>query len=31
MDPSMPEPRYAIETWFFGGSGFPGEYTPIAL
>ena len=24
-DPSMPKPRYAIESWFFGGSAFPGE------
>ena len=30
-DPSMPEPRYAIENWFFGGSGFPVEYAPIAV
>jgi hypothetical protein len=30
-DPSMPNPRYAIENWFFGGSGFPGEYAPIAV
>ena len=30
-DPSMPKPRYAIENWFFGGSGFPGEYAPIAV
>ncbi len=29
-DPSMPKPRYAIENWFFGGSGFPEEYAPIA-
>lgn len=29
-DPSMPNPRYAIESWFFGASGFPTEYTPIA-
>ena len=29
-DPSMPKPRYAIESWFFGPSGFPGEYAPIA-
>ena len=30
-DPSMPNPRYAIESWFFGLSGFPGEYVPIAF
>ena len=30
-DPSMPKPRFAIETWFFGGSAFPGEYAPVAV
>jgi hypothetical protein len=30
-DPGMPKPRYAIENWFFGGSGFPQEYAPIAV
>jgi Phytanoyl-CoA dioxygenase (PhyH) len=30
-DPSMPRPRYAIENWFFGASGFPSDYAPIAL
>jgi hypothetical protein len=30
-DPSMPKPRYAIESWFFGASGFPTEYAPIAV
>jgi Phytanoyl-CoA dioxygenase (PhyH) len=30
-DPSMPNPRYAIESWFFGASGFPTEYAPIAV
>lgn len=30
-DPSMPNSRYAIENWFFGGSGFPNEYAPIAV
>lgn len=30
-DPAMPNPRYAIENWFFGGSGFPEEYAPIAV
>ena len=29
-DPSMPNPRYAIESWFFGLSGFPPQYVPIA-
>jgi hypothetical protein len=30
-DPSMPKPRFAIESWFFGGSAFPSEYAPIAV
>ena len=30
-DPSMPNPRYAIESWFFGGSAFPGDYAPLAV
>jgi hypothetical protein len=30
-DPSMPNPRFAIESWFFGRSGFPGDYAPIAV
>ena len=30
-DPSMPKPRFAIESWFFGGSAFPREYGPIAV
>ena len=30
-DPSMPNPRFAIENWFFGASGFPPEYAPIAV
>jgi hypothetical protein len=30
-EPSMPNPRYAIENWFFGASGFPTEYAPIAV
>jgi hypothetical protein len=30
-DPGMPNPRYAIENWFFGGSAFPGEYAPLAV
>jgi hypothetical protein len=29
-DPSMPNPRYAVESWFFGASAFPTEYGPIA-
>jgi Phytanoyl-CoA dioxygenase (PhyH) len=30
-DPSMPRPRYAVENWFFGPSGFPVEYGPLAV
>jgi len=30
-DPSMPNPRYAIESWFFAASAFPGDYAPIAV
>jgi hypothetical protein len=30
-DPSMTQTRYAIETWFFGPSGFPSEYVPLAF
>src|SRR4029079_13817193 len=30
-DPSMPNPRYAIENWFFGGSAFPPDYAPVAI
>ncbi len=30
-DPGMPQPRYAIENWFFGGSGFPADYVPLAV
>jgi hypothetical protein len=30
-DPSMPNPRFAIENWFFGGSAFPKDYTPLAV
>jgi hypothetical protein len=29
--PEMPNPRYAVENWFFGGSAFPAEYAPIAV
>lgn len=28
-DPSMPNPRFAIESWFFGPSSFPGDYSPV--
>jgi hypothetical protein len=28
---SMPNHRYAIENWFFGASGFPEEYAPVAV
>ncbi len=30
-DPSMPNRRFAVENWFFGSSGFPEEYVPIAV
>lgn len=30
-DPEMPHPRYAIECWFFGASGFPRDYVPLAF
>jgi Phytanoyl-CoA dioxygenase (PhyH) len=30
-DPSMPKPRYAIESWFFGASAFPEAYGPVAV
>ncbi len=30
-DPSMPEPRFALENWFFGASAFPDGYAPIAV
>jgi hypothetical protein len=30
-DPQMPKPRYAIESWFFGPSAFPGDYAPLAV
>lgn len=30
-DPSMPNSRYAIESWFFGASAFPDDYAPIAV
>jgi hypothetical protein len=31
VEPEMPNTRYAIESWFFGPTGFPREYTPIAF
>lgn len=30
-EPSMPNPRYAIESWFFGASAYPEGYAPIAF
>jgi hypothetical protein len=31
-DPStMTDPRFAIEAWFFGASGFPADYAPITV
>jgi hypothetical protein len=30
-DPAMPNPRYAVENWFFGASGFPAEYAPVVV
>jgi hypothetical protein len=30
-DPSMPNPRFAIENWFFGASAFPADYAPLAI
>jgi hypothetical protein len=30
-DPTMTETRYAIESWFFGASAFPGDYVPVAV
>jgi Phytanoyl-CoA dioxygenase (PhyH) len=29
-DPSQPNLRFALESWFFGPSAFPEEYTPVA-
>ena len=31
LDPSMSRTRYAVESWFFGPSAFPGDYTPLAF
>jgi hypothetical protein len=30
-DPSMPNPRFAVESWFFGAHGFPADYAPLAV
>jgi hypothetical protein len=30
-DRSMPNPRFAVESWFFGSSAFPPDYAPLAL
>ena len=30
-DPEMPRPRFAIENWFFGATGFPREFAPLAI
>ena len=30
-DARMSETRYAVESWFFGPSGFPSEYVPLAF
>ncbi len=30
-DPSMTKTRYAVESWFFGPSGFPSDYVPLAF
>lgn len=30
-DPSMRGPRFAVESWFFGGSAFPADYAPVAV
>jgi hypothetical protein len=30
-DPRMRRPRYAVESWFFGATGFPENYVPLAL
>jgi hypothetical protein len=30
-DPAMPNPRFAVESWFFGASAFPSDYAPIAV
>lgn len=30
-EPTMPNSRYAVESWFFGPSAFPANYAPIAF
>ena len=30
VSPGMTSDRYAVESWFFGPSAFPGDYVPIA-
>ena len=30
-EPSMRRPRYAVESWFFSPSGFPGNYVPLTV
>ena len=30
-DPEMPKPRYALESWCFGPSAFPQDYSPLAI
>ena len=30
-EPDMSQPRFAIENWFFGASGFPADYVPLTV
>jgi hypothetical protein len=30
-DPSMPNPRFAVENWFFGAASFPSDYAPLTI
>jgi len=30
-DPDMADTRYAVESWFFGASGFPEKYIPLTV
>jgi hypothetical protein len=30
-DPTMPNSRYAVESWFFGPSAYPGKYAPLSF
>ncbi|HZA58813.1 MAG TPA: phytanoyl-CoA dioxygenase family protein [Solirubrobacterales bacterium] len=30
-EPDMPKSRWAIESWFFGSSAFPGQYAPLGV